>query len=183
MRVFLDFEASSLAKKSYPIEVGWIFEDGRSEEWLIRPAADWTDWDEDAARIHGIDRDHLERAGTPHDEVATHMLEALAGHDVFASAPSWDGKWLSVLLRAAGLPRHAMRLSDTEMAQRETAAERLRTVVQGDALEREIEKIMNEARRLVEDEAVRHRALDDAKRELRIWQEVARLAGRRAGSG
>ncbi|RTL19639.1 MAG: transcriptional regulator, partial [Sphingomonadaceae bacterium] len=26
MFVFLDFEASSLAKKSYPIEVAWVFE-------------------------------------------------------------------------------------------------------------------------------------------------------------
>ena len=25
MRVFLDFEASSLGKKSYPVEVGWVF--------------------------------------------------------------------------------------------------------------------------------------------------------------
>ena len=26
MLVFLDFEASSLGKRSYPIEVGWVFE-------------------------------------------------------------------------------------------------------------------------------------------------------------
>ena len=38
MLVFLDFEASSLGKRSYPIEVGWVFEDGRSEAHLIRPA-------------------------------------------------------------------------------------------------------------------------------------------------
>lgn len=45
MLVFLDFEASSLSKQSYPIEVAWVFEDGRSEEYLIRPAPIWTDWD------------------------------------------------------------------------------------------------------------------------------------------
>ena len=45
MRVFLDFEASSLSKDSYPIEVGWAGEDGSTEAHLIRPAPDWTDWD------------------------------------------------------------------------------------------------------------------------------------------
>ncbi|WP_171905933.1 hypothetical protein [Sphingobium phenoxybenzoativorans] len=54
MLVFLDFEASSLAKRSYPIEVGWVFEDGSSAAYLIRPAPDWTDWDAGAAAIHGI---------------------------------------------------------------------------------------------------------------------------------
>jgi hypothetical protein len=38
MIVFLDFEASSLARHSYPIEVAWVFEDGASEAHLIRPA-------------------------------------------------------------------------------------------------------------------------------------------------
>jgi hypothetical protein len=39
MRVFLDFEASSLGKNGYPIEVGWVFEDGACEAHLIRPGA------------------------------------------------------------------------------------------------------------------------------------------------
>lgn len=34
MLVFLDFEASSLGKRSYPIEVAWVVEDGRSEAHL-----------------------------------------------------------------------------------------------------------------------------------------------------
>jgi len=38
MIVFVDFEASSLSKQSFPIEVGWIFEDERSFSFLIRPA-------------------------------------------------------------------------------------------------------------------------------------------------
>ena len=31
------------------------------------------------------------------------MVEVLSGHDLCASAPSWDGKWLSALLRAADI--------------------------------------------------------------------------------
>ena len=38
MLAFVDFEASSLAKDSYPVEVAWVFEDGACEGHLIRPA-------------------------------------------------------------------------------------------------------------------------------------------------
>lgn len=88
MIVFLDFEASSLARNSYPIEVGWVFEDGREESHLIRPAPGWTDWDAAAEAIHGIARDTLEREGAPHDVVARRMVEVLDGHQLHASAPS-----------------------------------------------------------------------------------------------
>ena len=92
MLVFLDFEASSLSKTSFPIEIGWVFEDGQGEGHLIRPAPGWSDWDESAAKIHGISRAQLEGQGTPHDEICRHMLDCLTGHTLFASAPSWDGK-------------------------------------------------------------------------------------------
>jgi hypothetical protein len=101
MLVFLDFEASSLGKRSYPIELGWIFEDGRSESHLIQPAPDWTDWDEEAEAIHRISRSSLLAEGTPHVVVARRMLDELSGHDIVASAPSSDGKWMSALFRAA----------------------------------------------------------------------------------
>jgi len=106
-----------------------VFQDGRSEDHLIAPALDWTDWDDIAETVHGISRAMLLAEGKPHEEVAKRMVEALTGHDLFASAPSWDGKWLSVLLRGAGLPRHALRLCDTEEALRETATEILRPVL------------------------------------------------------
>src|SRR3954468_14016650 len=79
MIVFLDFEASSLSKHSYPIEVGWVFADGREEAHLIRPAPGWVDWDPRAQAIHGIERAALERDGTPHDQVARRMIEILSG--------------------------------------------------------------------------------------------------------
>jgi hypothetical protein len=93
MKVFLDFEASSLSDRSYPIEIAWVFEDGRSEAHLIAPAPGWNDWDDVSESIHGISREMLEAEGEPHDVVATRLVEALAGHDLFASAPSWDGRW------------------------------------------------------------------------------------------
>lgn len=175
MLVFLDFEASSLAKLSYPIEVAWVFEDGREESHLIRPAAQWTDWDAAAEAIHHIPRARLEAEGTPHDVVARRMIETLTGHDLFASAPSWDGKWLSALLRAAKLPRHALRLRDTEEAQRDTATAILRDVVPAELLGRAVAEVVTLAE--VRDRDVpAHRALADARDEWERWCMVKRAA-------
>jgi hypothetical protein len=175
LRVFLDFEASSLAKNSYPIEVAWVFEDGRSEDHLIKPAPGWTDWDERAEAIHRISRAELER-GTPHEMVAARMLEVLSVHSLYASAPSWDGKWLSTLLRGAGLPRHALRLRSTEEVQVETAAEALRDAVPEDELATMANAIIEAARNAAAQDVVEHRALADAERERQIWLEVGRMA-------
>lgn len=175
MRAFLDFEASSLSDESYPIEVGWVFEDGAAETWLIRPAAAWTDWDAGAEAIHHISRGQLEAEGAAHDEVARRILETLGAHDVYVSAPSWDGKWLSVLLRAAGLPRHAMRLKDSEEAFRQAAAEILEPVVGQDVLEAQTAQAVDTARRLISKPPA-HRALPDARQELGLWLEVQRVA-------
>ena len=98
---------------------------GRSESHLLRPLPAWTDWDERAATIHGISQSQLLAEGEPVAEVAQHLITTMAGHVVYASSPSWDGKWLSVLLRGAGLSRHALRLRDTDDAQLETARELL----------------------------------------------------------
>ncbi|WP_251007932.1 hypothetical protein [Sphingobium sp. BHU LFT2] len=59
--------------------------------------------------IHPIARERLCEEGMSHDLVAARMVEAFDGHDLVASAPSLDGKWLSVLLRAVALARHRLR--------------------------------------------------------------------------
>ncbi|QAY78348.1 transcriptional regulator [Sphingosinicella sp. BN140058] len=182
MHVFIDFEASSLGKTGYPIEVGWVFEDGRSENHLIRPAPQWTDWDERSEAIHGISRDKLADEGTAHDVVARRLIEALAGHRVFASAPSWDGKWLSALLRAAGLPRHAIRLKDTELAQHESAAAILTGLLPPAERMLRVSAILARVRSDGEARPVRHRAVADAEEELRRWREVKRLAEEEASA-
>lgn len=169
MRVFLDFEASSLGKQSYPIEVGWVFEDGRGEDWLIAPAPEWTDWDAGAEAIHRIPRARLIAEGSPPAQVAARMIDVLTGHDLFASAPSWDGKWLSTLLRAAALPRHALRLRDTEEAQREIA----RAILGDDA---RIEEALSRGTRRFDQSTPRHRARDDAEGERQRWLSVKAAA-------
>ncbi|MBV8684169.1 MAG: hypothetical protein JO111_14930 [Caulobacteraceae bacterium] len=175
MRVFLDFEASSLATDSYPIEVGWVMEDGSSEEHLIRPAPAWTDWDPQAEAIHGLTREVLVARGEPHGEVAGRMMRVLAGHELFASAPSWDGKWLSVLLRAAGYPRHALRLRDTEVADMAAAEEILSPGRDPTEAAAEAAQITHTVRERLASPPV-HRALPDARWEFEAWQEIRRVA-------
>ena len=183
MIAFLDFEASSLSDDSYPIEVGWVFEDDREESWLIRPAEDWTDWAVAAEAVHHISRAQLLAEGAPHDLVARRVLEALGQHQVYASAPSWDGKWLSLLLRSAGLPRHALRLHDTDDAQMEAAVQALTGAVPDEGLAGQARQVIAAAQEAAGALPVRHRALDDARRELAIWRDVGMRARMVAGGG
>jgi hypothetical protein len=176
MHVFIDFEASSLGKTGFPIEVGWAAEDGTCENHLIRPAPKWSDWDTASEAIHGISRATLEQEGKPHDVVARRLLEALSGHDLYASAPSWDGKWLSALFRAAGIPRHSIRLKDSEIAQHETASRILTGLLPPADRILRVRAIVARVRLEGERRPVRHRAVADAQEELRRWQEVKRLA-------
>jgi len=176
MLVFLDFEASSLAKHSYPIEVAWVFEDGAAESHLIRPASEWNDWDASAEAIHHIPRDTLLREGIPHDVLAQRMVEVPSGHDLTASAPSWDGKWLSALLRAAGLPRHSLRLRDTEEVQRDTARAILQDCVSPDRLAPEVEGLRIRAIADLPQVTAAHRALADAQQERTRWLAVRTAA-------
>jgi hypothetical protein len=176
MRVFLDFEASSLSDDSYPIEVAWVFEDGRSESHLIKPAPQWDDWDPSAETLHRISRSMIEVDGTAYDVVARRVLDALGEHMVYASAPSWDGKWLSVLFRAAGLPRHAMRLKDSDEAFLDAAAEVLSTRVPPARVKALAAETVERALNAAVQHSVKHRALADAEQEWRMWLEIRRLA-------
>lgn len=179
MRVFLDFEASSLGDDSYPIEAGWVFETGEGESHLIRPADGWLDWSLEAAAIHGLTRPVLEADGSPHDVVARRMVDVLSGHDLFASAPSWDGKWLSVLLRRAGLPRKALTLRDTDDANAELVREILTGAVDPLAIEDLTPGLIRRARMARDGEVVRHRAFEDAQAERQVWLGVGRLGAER----
>ncbi len=179
MIVFLDFEASSLSKKSVPIEVAWVFEDGRSHSTLIRPAPDWDDWAADAEAIHGIPQALLASQGVPVEQVAGEMIEVLTGHDLYASAPSWDGKWLSVLLRAAGFPRHALRLCKSRDAFMATARELTGATVTETELSKLIDGIVEESKAAIP----AHRALADAALELTRWKLVREAAQKRMATG
>jgi hypothetical protein len=99
---FLDFEASSLSRDSYPIEVAWSYADGSIENHLISPETivAWTEWDPEAERVHGIRRKDLLRSGETPSLVCARMNQELAGKTVYTDAPSFDGMWLSKLFAA-----------------------------------------------------------------------------------
>jgi hypothetical protein len=175
---FLDFEASSLGKHGYPIEVAWVFANGQEESHLIRPAPTWTDWDAGAEAVHGIPRRQLMAEGAPLESVAQRMVTVLTGAMLYATAPSWDGKWLSKLLRGAGLPRHALRLQDTDMAHRRALRDILKAGDVPADLQRELMRdILAQAQH--RDDALgpaAHRALADAQREQRLWLDIRQRA-------
>lgn len=171
MIAFLDFEASSLSDASWPVEVAWVFEDGRSEAHLIRPLAAWTDWDPEAEAIHGIPLRTLQEDGLPPAQVAARAMAALSGHDLYATAPSWDGKWLSVLLRAGGFPRHALRVRHSDEAHLRAAGE------DPDSDPATCARLfLARLRQTQRETRPAHRALPDARQELRIWLSMKRLA-------
>lgn len=187
MRVFMDFEASGLTPDSYPIEIAWVFEDGSGgESHLIRPAPGWTAWTASGEETHGISRARLGAEGEPAGEIARRAVEALSGHDLYASAPEWDGKWLGDLLEAGGFAREALTLRDTEIAQAEIIAETLGIDLAtaprdpGEALPTAVETIMVLAA-MEERHPHHHRALDDAEEERRRWVKVREMAAKQKG--
>jgi hypothetical protein len=98
----IDLEASGFGASSYPIEVGFVRDDGLSGCTLIRPLPEWTHWDEAAARVHGIGRDALQRHGRPPARVAAMLNGALAGRTVYCDGWAHDYPWLARLFDAAG---------------------------------------------------------------------------------
>lgn len=65
----IDFEASGLSKKIYPIEVG-LTNGETNYQALINPMAHWTHWDFTAQAVHHIPRSRLATEGTNPDEVS-----------------------------------------------------------------------------------------------------------------
>lgn len=105
----LDFEASSLDRSSFPIEVGVaIAQDGSGqiEQWstLIRPEPAWdvsTAWDPDAERVHGIARRDLVRGLPPAGTLR--QLNALLGDIgvIWCGDGKYDPFWMGRLCSAA----------------------------------------------------------------------------------
>ncbi len=103
--VFIDLEASGLGSKSWPVEVGWTFENGETQSLLIRPHDSWTEeaWDAQAEALHGLSRARLEEEGIEARAVCMALNEAFDGARVYSDAPDWDGFWFYRLFQAAGV--------------------------------------------------------------------------------
>jgi hypothetical protein len=97
----LDIEASGFGRGSYPIEVGFVLEDGEAHCMLIRPAAHWTHWDPAAAQLHRITRENLQLHGWPIRDVVEVLNDTLFGRTLFSDGWVHDYSWLAVLYEVA----------------------------------------------------------------------------------
>lgn len=111
--VAIDFEASSLGRAGYPIEVGialWRGEGQPIERWssIIRPAPAWErlgQWSKKSEAVHGIARDQLMSAGALSPLEVAQQLNLKIGQAVaWCDGGEFDGFWQNQLLIAARLP-------------------------------------------------------------------------------
>lgn len=97
---FLDIEASGLHEQSYPIQIGWYdSEKAEGNEYLIKPAAEWTHWSEEAENIHNISRDSLDANGLTATEACQLLNQQFAGRLVYSDAVMMDQFWLERLFQ------------------------------------------------------------------------------------
>ena len=143
----IDIEASGFGRGSYPIEIGFVLPDGSAWCTLVQPDTDWTHWDEQAERMHGISRTLLARHGRSAREVAAELNERLAGRAVYCDNWAHDYAWLA-------------RLFDSASARPNFKLRHLRELLSEAAAER-----FDDMRELVEShlQLRRHRASSDAR--------------------
>ncbi len=107
--VAIDFEASSLDLRGYPIEVGlalWPAPDQPIFGWstLIRPGEDWTrngHWSPASAKVHGIRGGELLARGKSPRRVASALNQALgAGGVAWCDGGPYDTHWARALFKA-----------------------------------------------------------------------------------
>ena len=99
----IDVEASGFGSDSYPIEIGVVLTSGKRYCSLIIPASEWTHWDAQAAKVHGITRAFLKKNGRPVTEVAMALNGFLADMTVYTDAWGVDLRWITRLFYTAGI--------------------------------------------------------------------------------
>src|ERR1700754_4066876 len=97
----IDIEASGFGRGSYPIEIGYVLGDGRSDCMLVRPTPTWQHWDGTAEALHHITRDLLVARGRPVEAIAETLNTDLAGLTLYSDGWGNDFSWLSALYDAA----------------------------------------------------------------------------------
>jgi len=185
---FIDCEASSLHRGSYPIEVGWAtvsvirggqpgaggWADGlayiTTESHLIKPPREWDpdglNWSWESEQVHKLSRQDLLRFGKEPAIVAARLNAALDGQLIFSDNPGYDGMWLSRLFSIDRQPK--FRLSDiNSFALALSIGEHLGL----DGMDQ-----LWAEQQAVEQAPIKHRAADDA----RYWATLIALLHERA---
>ena len=120
--IILDIEASGFGRGSYPIEIGVAFADGSTFCTLIRPAPEWSHWDHEAERVHGISPEILARHGRPLEAVAEEVNSRLIGQTVYSDGWANDYAWLNRLFDSAQMfPRFSLQSLRSLLSEDEAA--------------------------------------------------------------
>ena len=101
----IDIEASGLGDDSYPIEIAWghRYDPTFYDTFLIRPARDWTHWDNHAElNIHGLSRETLYREGVSVQDAVARLEQHLRGKTVYSDHVASDRPWVVKLYSQLG---------------------------------------------------------------------------------
>ena len=180
MIYFLDFEASSLDAGSYPIEIGWVDEDGQGESYLIQPHWSWRGWSKRSEAIYHITQDML-RDGTDATVVARRVQTILSDANIISDEPAFDAYWLEMLLKVIDAP--PLRVSDIDAL----IGLEMRRVLSAITAEPNTSEWYRQSRLRMDEAQIQavmayedasgrkpHRALPDAQALWRGWKAVCR---------
>lgn len=106
----IDIEASGFGAHSYPIEIGVVRGDGVRYCALIKPAKDWSHWDDSAEALHGIKRSTLFSLGKQACTVCDELNDFLRDEEVYSDAWVHDERWLLALFHSCNKhPKFSMK--------------------------------------------------------------------------
>lgn len=162
--IILDIEASGFGRDSYPIEIGFVMENGESWCRLIHPEPDWVYWDPAAENVHKIPRRVLLERGDHARAIAQELNDLLLNKTVYSDGWAHDYVWLANLFEAAGFSCH-FKLDD------------LRSILTPDQ-----QAQWHDTKGIVENtiELRRHRASSDAKIIQLTWIQTKSFAAQAA---
>jgi len=165
---FLDVEASSLNKNSYPIEIAWSDSLGNIECHLINPYAidTWTDWDYESQQIHGLSRKTCREQGVHPKWLCDKMSDSIRPNEtIYADGGSFDEYWVDTLYGAGsklGFAQFRIVHSDSIMMDELKKTEKS-TIKRFNLFE----ELKREAREIVID---RHRATVDVQYLIELYR-------------
>jgi len=167
---FLDVEASSLNKESYPIEIAWSDALGNIQSSLINPySVDvWVDWDFYAQhKIHGISRQMCREQGIHPKDMCRLMSDSVRpGEIIYADGGEFDENWVDVLFGAGttrGFAQFRVVHSD------EVMLPFLMKIEPDDSKKRDLiySELKDKARKIVK---TQHRAVVDVQYLIELWK-------------
>jgi len=99
----IDVEASGLGRFGFPIELGVVLANGSRFCRLIRPFEDWTYWDDDAQKMHGISRQQLFVHGIDGVQVCHELNQFVGQQTLYSDAWVVDKPWVLQLFHKANV--------------------------------------------------------------------------------